>query len=349
MDLYELRRQDYTVEEIGQEVLVAFGDFFRDQCPTSVVRAAEPLGFDQHLWDRLVEMGTTTMGLPESAGGDGAGVVELALVAEEFGRAVAPVPYIEHVVTSRALASASNPALDQVLAGAADGSHIVALASFPIQPGSRQLVPAGAVARSVLGLAGDDLVLYSRPQPPAHVRNQGHTPLAWWDFDSTSDRIVVARGDQARTIFTRAHDERMVLMASALVGMTESALALTVEFTKTRETMGVLISTLQGVAFPLTDIATNIAGARNIARKAAWFLDNAPDERPELPAIAMVYSSQTATHGTTNAAHFQGGLGFTLEADVSLYFLRSKGWSALAGDPSAHLVDIGDHVLATAK
>ena len=349
MDLYELRRQDYTVEEIGQEVLVAFGDFFRDQCPTSVVRAAEPLGFDQHLWDRLVEMGTTTMGLPESAGGDGAGVVELALVAEEFGRAVAPVPYIEHVVTSRALASASNPALDQVLAGAADGSHIVALASFPIQPGSRQLVPAGAVARSVLGLAGDDLVLYSRPQPPAHVRNQGHTPLAWWDFDSTSDRIVVARGDQARTIFTRAHDERMVLMASALVGMTESALALTVEFTKTRETMGVLISTLQGVAFPLTDIATNIAGARNIARKAAWFLDNAPDERPELPAIAMVYSSQTATHGTTNAAHFQGVLGFTLEADVSLYFLRSKGWSALAGDPSAHLVDIGDHVLATAK
>ncbi|MDP2012973.1 MAG: acyl-CoA dehydrogenase family protein, partial [Actinomycetota bacterium] len=91
MDLYELRRQDYTLEEIGQEVLVAFGDFFRDQCPTSVVRDAEPLGFDQNLWDRLVEMGTCTMGLPESAGGDGAGVVELALVAEEFGRAVAPV------------------------------------------------------------------------------------------------------------------------------------------------------------------------------------------------------------------------------------------------------------------
>lgn len=349
MDLYELRRQDYEVEEIGQEVLVAFGDFFRDQCPTSVVRAAEPLGFDQQLWDRLVEMGTTTMGLPESAGGDGAGVVELALVAEEFGRAVAPVPYIEHVVTSRALAAARNPALDQLLAGAADGSHIVALASFPIQPGSKQLVPAGAVAKSVLGLAGEDLILYTVQQSPAHVRNQGHTPLAWWDFDSVSDRIVVASGAAARTIYTRAHDERMVLMASALIGMTESALALTVEFTKTRETMGVLISTLQGVAFPLTDIATNIAGARNIARKAAWYLDNEPDARPELPAIALVYGAQTATHGTTNAAHFQGGLGFTLEADVSLYFLRSKGWSALAGDPSAQLLNIGDHVLASVK
>ena len=348
MDLHELRRQDYEIDEIGQEVLVAFGDFFRDQCPTSVVRAAEPFGFSQELWDRLVEMGTTTMGLPESAGGDGAGVVELSLVAEEFGRAVAPVPYIEHVVTSRALAAAQNPALDQVLAGAADGSRIVALASVPIQGGTKQLVPAGAVATSVLGLSGDDLVLYSVQQPPAHVRNQGHTPLAWWDFD-TADRIVVASGAVAKKLYTRAHDERMVLMASALIGMTEAALALTVEFSKTRETMGVLISTLQGVAFPLTDIAINIAGARNIARKAAWYLDNEPEARPDLPAIAFVYGAQTATHGTTNAAHFQGGLGFTLEADVSLYFLRSKGWSALAGDPSAQLLNIGDHVLASAQ
>lgn len=349
MDLHELRRQDYTVDEIGQEVLVAFGDFFREQCPTSLVRAAEPLGFSQELWDRLVEMGTTTMGLPESTGGDGAGVVELALVAEEFGRAVAPVPYIEHVVTSRALAAASSPVLDQVLAGAADGSRIVALASVPVQPGSRQLVPAGAVATSVLALAGEDLVLYSVATPPAPVRNQGHTPLAWWDFDSIADRIVVASGAKARELFTRAHDERMVLTASALVGMTEAALALTVEFTKTRETMGVLISTLQGVAFPLTDIATNIAGARNLARRAAWHLDHEPDSRPDLPAIALVYAAKTATHGTTNAAHFQGGLGFTLEADVSLYFLRSKGWSALAGDPSEQLLKIGDRALALAK
>lgn len=349
MDLVELRRNDYTLEEVSQEVLVAFGDFFSDQCPTSLVRASQPLGFDQGLWDRLVEMGTTTMGLPESAGGDGAGMVELALVAEEFGRAIAPVPYIEHIVASRALAAADNPALVEILAGAADGSRIVALASAPITPGAKQLVPAGAIAKDVLAFVGEDLVLFSVDTPFPHVANQGSTPLAWWDFDSVSQRTVIATGDEALRIYTRAHDERMVLTAAALVGMTEYALGLTVEFTKTRETMGVLIATLQGVAFPLTDIATNIAGARNIARKAAWYLDFSPDERPELPAIALVYASQTATHGTQQAAHLQGGLGFTVENDISMYFLRAKGWGSIAGDPNALLATIGDQVLASVK
>lgn len=349
MDLVELRRNDYTLDEVSQEVLAAFGDFFSDQCPTSLVRESQDLGFNQGLWDRLVEMGTTTMGLPESAGGDGAGMVELELVAEEFGRAIAPVPFIEHIVTSRALAAANKPELRDVLAGATDGSRIVAIASTPITPGTKQLVPAGAIAQDVLALVGDDLVLFSVDSPFAHVANQGSTPLAWWDFDSVSRQTVIASGSQAHRIYVRAHDERMVLTAAALVGMTEYALGLTVEFTKTRETMGVLIATLQGVAFPLTDIATNLAGARNIARKAAWYLDFAPDERPELPAIAMVYASQTATHGTQQAAHLQGGLGFTVENDISMYFLRAKGWGSLAGDPNAHLATIGDHVLASVK
>lgn len=346
MDLLELRRQDYTLEEDQQLLLTAFGEFFREQCPTSLVRASEPLGFNQDLWNRLVEMGGTSMGLPESAGGDGAGMVELELVAEEFGRSIAPVPYIEHTVTSRALATAGT---SSVLEGALDGSHILALASFPVRAGSPQLVPAGAIANSVLALVGDDLVLFTVDNPPAHVVNQGSTPLSWWDFDAITDQVVIASGSQAKAIYARAHDERMVLMAAALVGMTESALAIIVEFSKTRETMGVPIATLQGVAFPMTDVAIGIAGARNIARKAAWYLDHAPDERPELAAIAMVYASQTATHGTQVSAHLQGGLGFTIEADASLYFLRSKGWGSLAGDPQAKLLAIGDHVLNTVK
>lgn len=344
MDLLELRRQDYSLDEDHQLLLTAFGEFFSEQSPTSLVRECEPLGFSQDLWNRLVEMGGTSMGLPESVGGDGAGMIELTLVAEEFGRAIAPVPYIEHTVTARALAAAGE---STVLPAALDGSHIVALASFPVQAGSPQLVPAGAVARSVLALVGDDLVLFTVDTPPAHVVNQGSTPLAWWDFDAIADRAVLATGARAHEIYDRAHDERMTLTAAALVGLTEPALNIAVEFSKTRETMGVPIATLQGVSFPMTDVAIAIAGARNVARKAAWYLDHAPDERPELPAIAMVYASQTATKGTQVTAHLQGGLGFTIEADASLYFLRSKGWGALAGDPQAKLIAIGDHVLNT--
>jgi alkylation response protein AidB-like acyl-CoA dehydrogenase len=130
-------------------------------------------------------------------------------------------------------------------------------------------------------------------------------------------------------------------MAAARVEMTEAALHLAVEFAKTRETLGVPIGTLQGVAFPLTEVAIAVAGGRNLAWKAAWTAQYEPGARPELALMAFDHAARTATYGTTTSAHMQGGLGFTVEADASLYFLRGKGWGALAGDPAAGLTVIG--------
>jgi alkylation response protein AidB-like acyl-CoA dehydrogenase len=101
------------------------------------------------------------------------------------------------------------------------------------------------------------------------------------------------------------------------------------------------------VAFPLADVAIGTAGARNLIWRAAWLAEHEPDERPELPVLAFAYASRVATHGTTTSAHMQGGLGFTVEADASLFFLRSKGWSVLGGDPNADLVTVGDALLAS--
>ena len=81
-----------------------------------MVRAAEAVGFDKSLWERLCATGATTMALPESVGGDGATLVDLTLVAEEIGRSLAPVPWIDHVCAARLLARLG--ALD-------DGSPIV--------------------------------------------------------------------------------------------------------------------------------------------------------------------------------------------------------------------------------
>jgi alkylation response protein AidB-like acyl-CoA dehydrogenase len=123
-----------------------------------------------------------------------------------------------------------------------------------------------------------------------------------------------------------------VLMAAALVGLTEAALREGVEFAKTRETMGVPIGALQGVAFPLADVAIGVAGARNLALKSAWMMEHDPNARPELPLMAYTYAGAVAAHGTTAAAHAQGGQGVTMEAAAPMYFLRATGWSMLAGD-----------------
>ena len=153
VDEFELCYADYSLSSDQEAVRDAFADFFRHECPSERVRAAEPLGYDEKLWRQLADMGAASMGLPEQAGGDGAALVDLLLVAEEAGAALAPVPFIEHVAASRALAG-SPGAPGELLAEAASGRRILALAMEPTGSRSpqlaRQLVPGGAVARQRL-------------------------------------------------------------------------------------------------------------------------------------------------------------------------------------------------------
>jgi alkylation response protein AidB-like acyl-CoA dehydrogenase len=223
----------------------------------------------------------------------------------------------------------------------------VSLALQPVTGSGGQLVPAGAVVRDVVALDGDELVLVHAEEPPDLVRNQGSTPLARWPV-AAGPRTVLAAGAAATAAYETARAEWKLLTAAALVGLTERALSIAVEFVKTRETMGVPVGSLQGVSFPLADVAIGIAGARNLVRRAAWMTENEPGAHPGLVPAAFAYAAQVATHGATTSAHMQGGLGFTAEADASLYFLRAKGWSAAGGDPAADIIAVGDALIARA-
>src|SRR3979411_657801 len=104
MDRYELRRIDYSLSDDQVDLTAVYSKFFKSQCSIETVRAAEPTGFDKSLWERLCATRATTRGLPQSAGGDGATLVDLTLLAEEVGRSLAPVPWIDHVCATRLLA-----------------------------------------------------------------------------------------------------------------------------------------------------------------------------------------------------------------------------------------------------
>src|SRR3981189_2593863 len=105
MDRFELRRIDYSLSGDQGDLQAVYSKFFKTQCSIEAGRAAEPAGFDKSLWERLCATGATTMALPESSGGDGATLVDLTLVAEEVGRSLAPVPWIDHVCAARLLAN----------------------------------------------------------------------------------------------------------------------------------------------------------------------------------------------------------------------------------------------------
>jgi len=341
MDPFELRRLDFSLDEDHEAIQDAFRAFFVKECPTSVVRAAEPLGYDAQLWSKLLALGVTSMPLPAESGGDGAGIVELSLVAEELGRALAPVPLVEHMVASRLLAAAGGA--DDIVADAMDGSRLLGLAFASLS--APTLVSSAAVADTIVGLDGDELVTVTADGDRALLPNQACLPYAIVDASAEKRSLLAADG---RALFARAVREWKVLAAASLIGLTEGALGPALEFVKSRRTMGVVIGTLQGVSFPLADVAIGIAGGRNLFRRAAWFLDHDPDAETGLQFAALAYAAEVATHGVTVAQHVQGGLGFTVEADASLYFLRAKGWALAGGDPRQDAARVGELRLTTA-
>lgn len=344
MDRFELRRLDYSLSEDHVALQDAYKQFFKTHCSIETVRAAEQSGFDKSLWERLCAMGATTMALPESCGGDGATLVDLTLVAEEIGRSLAPVPWIDHVCAARLLGRLG--ALGADTAGVGSGEQLAALdARIDAAPGVR-LIPTGSIADHIIVRDGDQVVRLTFGTRPAKVDNIGRLPMAWVDPAAADTRTVVAEGPDAVASYQRALGEWRLLTAAALVGLVEETMTIAAEFAKTRYTLGVPISTLQAISHPLANMAITVQGGRNLARRAAWFLDNEPDERPDLAPSAFVFMAEEAAKAATMAVHIQGGLGVSTEAAATAYLVRARGWPLAAGDPGATALRVAEIVAA---
>jgi alkylation response protein AidB-like acyl-CoA dehydrogenase len=344
MDRFELRRLDYSLSDDHVDLQNAYQQFFKTHCSIETVRAAEPSGFDKSLWERLCAMGATTMALPESCGGDGATLVDLTLVAEEIGRSLAPVPWIDHVCAARLLGRLG--ALGADTAGVANGEQLAALDARIDSAGGARLIPTGSIADHIIVRDGDQVVRLTFGTRPAKVDNIGRLPMAWVDPATADSRTVIAEGSDALAKYQRALDEWRLLTAAALVGLVEEAMTIAAEFAKTRYTLGVPISTLQAISHPLANMAITVQGGRNLARRAAWFLDNEPDERPELAPSAFVFMAEEAARAATMAVHIQGGLGVSSEAAAPAYLVRARGWPLAGGDPGATAQRIAEIVAA---
>ncbi|NDZ97448.1 acyl-CoA dehydrogenase [Streptomyces sp. SID6673] len=345
MDRYELRREDYSLSDDQADLQTAYAKFFQTYSTIDVVRSAEPEGIDRALWERLCGTGATTMALPETVGGDGATLVDLTLVAEEIGRWLAPVPWIDHVSAARLLArlgalGADNPTSEKIVSGA----QIIGLDAQLDETRGARLIPTGSVADQIVVREGDDIVLLTNDVKPPKVDNLGRLPMAWVDPAAVSARVTLASGPAAVAEYQRALDEWRLLTASALVGLVEQTMRIAAEFATNRYTYGVPISSLQGISHPLANMAITVEGGRALARKAAWYLDVEPDVRPELPGAAFVFMSEEASKAATMAVHVQGGLGVSTEAAATAYLVRARGWPLAGGDPGATAKHVAETV-----
>jgi alkylation response protein AidB-like acyl-CoA dehydrogenase len=331
VDRYELRRQDYRLSEEHRALARSFRQFFETHCPIDAVYAAETSGFDKGLWERLCAMGAAAMALPESCGGEDATLVDLVLVAEEVGRSLAPVPWIDHVCASRLLARMG------VLEGATGGAllrgeQIAAMDSQRQASDGSVVIASGAIADHIIVCDGESVIDLRFDTQPQKIDNIGRLPMARVDLTAADHHTVLASGPGAVIKYQLALDEWRLLSAAALVGLAEEAMTIAADFAKSRYTLGVPIATLQGISHPLANMAITIQGGRNLTRRAAWFLEYDPDERPELAPAAFVFMAEEAARIAMMASHIQGGLGVSAEAAAASYFLRAKGWPLAGGD-----------------
>ncbi len=324
---------DLRLDDEQDQLVAAFSALYAKEAPTERVRAAEPLGFDPILWDKVQEMGGVAMSVAEDVGGWGASPLDLALIAEQQGRFVAPAPIIETQVAARLLAGLGNETATDALRGALAGERMVTVAVRPAENGTAKLVPAGAVADDAIVFDGARLVLVPLDGVRTPVENLGSMPLADVDVTSAPDIVVLASAAVARAAFEAAIDDFLMLSAAALVGIGARALEIGVDYVKERKAWGVPIGSFQSVAHHLADAAAAIDGARLLAYESAWAVEADPDHAAELAAMAFAFAYEAARDATYRALHYHGGYGFMMEYDVQLYYRRARAWANVYAEP----------------
>ena len=305
-----------------------FNAFFDAECSIERVRSSEESGFDATAWDRFMETGGPGMCLPESCGGGGADLTTAAIVADLLGECVAPIPFIEHIVAARLLAS-----LDQNnanLARLATGEMIASIALHPLHDSTNTIVPAGAIANCIIGLRGNEIVVAENTTNASPLRNTANLPIARHNFD---DAIVIASGEEAHNAYLRAKSEWKALMAVALTGLGRKAVDIGVGYAKERYQFGVLIGSFQGIQHGFATSITNVEGSHFLSSRAIAALEEGADNSEQLAGMAFLFASEAALNAAATSLQYHGGYGFAEEYDIQLYYRRAKGWPLQLGDP----------------
>ncbi|MCW2529113.1 MAG: acyl-CoA dehydrogenase [Pseudonocardiales bacterium] len=343
-DQFTLRHGDYDPSVDQRDLADSYARLLDDYAPFTRVRAVErdASRFDHDLWKRLAVLGVRTFALPETAGGDGGSLSDAIVVAEQIGRSASSVALAETVAVGRLLARLGTPSATELLAGLRDGGALYALALSPLPAPSgdgRQLIPCGSVADAVVGLVGDDLLVWTVAARREVPDNLASAPLAWWELNPVQGRVL-ATGPTARVEYERVRREWRLLNAAHLVGLAHTTLQDALAYANDRRAFGLPIGSYQAVSHPLVDVHLSVVGARRLVGKAAWYEDYEPGAARELSLAAISFATDTAQSATSVGVHTLGGLGVTEDANMQLLFRRAQGWALFNGDPMGELADV---------
>jgi alkylation response protein AidB-like acyl-CoA dehydrogenase len=299
--------------------------------PERVREHAEAGRTDAELWRELCELGWPGIAVAEQLGGQGLGRVELSILCEELGRAVAPVPFLPSVLAATVIeAAGSAEQRERWRAPAASGEITGALGVA--NRGTAELV-IGAADAAVIVLVDADRRARLIASPQAAV-----DAVASIDPTRPAARVRVSE-DTGETLggdVPAGVDRGLVSVSSELVGVCDRALEMTIAYVKERRQFGVPVGSYQAVSHRCAQMLLDTEKARSTAAFAAWTAGSDPGRLAEAAAMAKAAASDAGREVTASAIQAHGGIGFTWEADVHWLYKRAQVDTRLLGDASHH-------------
>ncbi|MEV6766430.1 acyl-CoA dehydrogenase family protein [Streptomyces sp. NPDC051105] len=342
---------DLLYSEEEEALRAAVRDLLSDHCdaPGVIARTESDAPHDLAAWKALTEgMGLAGLLVPEKQGGQGGSHREVAVILEELGRAVAPVPYLTSaVVATEALLACGD---EELLGKLASGRTIGALAvGLHVAPGAAvQTVRvedgrlygeltgiADAVAADVLLVPGDDGGLYAVEAAAVTLTPQVSFDLTRPLATVTLDGAVGRRVGDAEPAVRRALRAGAGLLASEQFGVAEWALTETVRYLKERKQFNRPVGGFQAIKHRLAQLWLEVVNLRAAARGAADALASGEDA-DVLVAVAQAYAAPVAVHAAEEALQLHAGIGMTWEHPIHLYLKRAKADSIAFGTAGAH-------------
>jgi len=330
--------------------------FFAGESPIAAVRKAMETGtaYDAALWTKLAEQGFTGIITPEEYGGMGLGKVELVLLMEEAGYALLPGPFFSTVALAGTVIDAcatpeqKKKYLQRIAAGQARATVALVEAAGSWDPdalkisavggklnGTKLFVTDAAVADFIVVVASGDVFVVDAKAPGLHIEPMKGMDLARKiyavEFKNTpAEKLGGSNG------LAGALNVATAALCAEMAGGMQRTLELTVAYAKTRKQFGKPIGIFQAVQHLCADMYLETESSRSAVYYAGWALEeNVPDAAAAV-SVAKMYASDASRNVGNHGIQVHGGMGFTWENDIHLYYRRAKASETMLGDAAFH-------------
>ena len=358
-------------------------EFLEAECSSSLVRAMETddLGYPPELWKKMAELGWFGLALPERYGGQGMPLTYLAIIMEEAGRAIAPVPFHSTMVPALTVAAhGTEGQREEILPRVSSGDLVMTWAFSETDP---RYLPQAVKIEALDD--GDHFVLNGNKMfvdnfdaaekclvvcrtSEASSDNQGlslllvdtrspgisHTPLTTLAKDKQSrvtfDRVRVPRTnligeiDQGWPLAEWMLDRATALLCSQMVGATRKDAEMAIEYSKGRVAFGRPIGAFQSIQHQCADMILWVDGAQLLTYEALWKIDQGMPASVEV-SQAKAFCNEKCEAVVRSSQSIHGGIGFMMEFDLHLWFRRVTSWTMRLGTSFEHRARVASALL----